>query len=225
MCCSLSLYVESESGKQKGEVALRYKNPELMDRIKDFAEKFYMENYRSPSTSEIANATGMVRSAVHRYLIEMDEKGMIEYSHGEISTDKIDKIQRGRGDVFQTAPIVGTVKCGPPEMAEEYVEAYVTLPEALFGKGEFFILRASGESMIEAGINDGDLVVIKQQETCYDGDIVVALVDGENTLKRFYHDWDRECFRLHPENRTMEDIYTRDCRIQGVAVKVLKDIS
>ena len=98
----------------------------------------------------------------------------------------------------------------------------MNLPESLFGQGTFYILRASGCSMTEAGIDDGDLGVIREQNTAEDGQIVVALVDDEATLKRFFHEGDR--IRLHPENPRMKDIFVTDCRIQGVAVKVIHDL-
>ena len=95
---------------------------------------------------------------------------------------------------------------------------------SLFGTGEFFILRANGESMIEAGIEDGDLVVIRKQEHANEGDIIVALVENETTLKRYYLDKKGQKVRLHPENKTMEDFFVRTCRIQGVAVNVVKSL-
>ena len=96
------------------------------------------------------------------------------------------------------------------------------LPVALFGQGDFFILRTSGNSMIEAGIEPGDLVVVRKQNTAEEGDIVVALVDNETTLKRFYRDKKHRCIRLHPENSRMKDIHVQDCTIQGVAQNVIK---
>ena len=98
------------------------------------------------------------------------------------------------------------------------------LPVALFGRGQFFILRANGASMIEADINDGDLVLIRQQNYADEGQIVVALMDDEATLKRYYPEPENQRIRLHPENSQMDDIYVSDCIIQGVAVKVLKDL-
>lgn len=118
--------------------------------------------------------------------------------------------------------VLGRVSCGLPKYAEENIEEYVSLPVSLFGQGRFFILRADGESMIEAGIEDGDMVVIRQQSTASEGQIVVALVEDETTLKRYYIDKRRRCVRLHPENSEMEDIYVNDCIIQGVAVHVIK---
>ena len=111
---------------------------------------------------------------------------------------------------------------GVPKFAEENIEEYVCLPESLFGRGEFFLLRARGDSMIGAGIEDGDLVLIRQQNTAEYNQIVVALVDDEATLKRFRPNEDHIC--LHPENNRYEDIIVDSCLIQGVAVKVIKDL-
>ena len=121
-------------------------------------------------------------------------------------------------------PILGKVSCGVPKFAEENIEEYVRLPVALFGRGQFFILRANGDSMIEADINDGDLVLIRQQNYADEGQIVVALMDDEATLKRYYPEPENQRIRLHPENCQMDDIFVSDCIIQGVAVKVLKDL-
>ena len=126
-------------------------------------------------------------------------------------------------DIAQTAN-VGSVPCGSPQYEEENIEEYISLTTAIFGKGDFFILRASGNSMIEAGIDDGDLVVVKKQIYADDGDIVVALVDNQNTLKRFYRDNDNRKVILHPENKRMKDIVVDDCFIQGVACHVIKSL-
>ena len=92
----------------------------------------------------------------------------------------------------------------------------------LFGKGDFFILRTKGLSMIEAGIEPGDMVVVRKQNSADEGDIVVALVNNETTLKRYYIDKKKRCVRLHPENKDMDDILTKECYIQGVAQHVIK---
>ena len=123
-----------------------------------------------------------------------------------------------------SVPVLGEIACGIPKFAEENIEEYVRLPVALFGHGSFFILRAYGDSMIEAGIEDGDLVLIRQQNTAEEGQIVVALIDDEATLKRFYPEPEKRRIRLHPENAHMNDIFVEKCEIQGVAVKVLKDL-
>ena len=191
---------------------------ELMDEIIECVDDFYIENLRSPYTAEIGEALGIAKSTVHRYLVEMDERNMLEYGRRRIVTPQIRKFS---GDITR-AGILGSVACGEPEYAEENFEEYVTLPVALFGKGDFFILRAHGYSMVEAGIEPGDMVVVKKQNTANEGDIVVALVGSDTTLKRYYTDRKRRCVRLHPENKEMTDILTKDCRIQGVAQHVIK---
>lgn len=191
-----------------------------MRRIKDYVEAYYLREYRSPSITKIANEMRIARSTTHSYLIEMKEKGMISYDGREIRTELTEKVMPN----MNRAAILGSVSCGVPKFASENIEEYISLPESLFGRGEFFILKANGDSMIDAGINDGDLVVIKQQATAEEGQIVVALIDDEATLKRFYRDEKNKCIRLHPENRDMEDIIVSECQVQGVAVKVIKDL-
>lgn len=197
---------------------MRSKNPEIMKKIVDFVEAYHLDYNSSPSLRVIADGVGIGSTTVYRYLMEMNERGMICYDGKTIRNEKINKSQRGT----IRAAVIGRIACGIPNLAEQHVEGYVNLPESLFGQGNFYILRASGCSMTEAGIDDGDLVVIREQNTAEDGQIVVALVDDEATLKRFFHEGDR--IRLHPENPRMKDIFVTDCRIQGVAVKVIHDL-
>lgn len=197
---------------------MRSKDPEIMKRIVDFVEAYHLDYNSSPSLRVIADGVGIGSTTVYWYLMEMNERGMICYDGKTIRNEKINKSQRGT----IRAAVIGRIACGIPNLAEQHVEGYVNLPESLFGQGNFYILRASGCSMTEAGIDDGDLVVIREQNTAEDGQIVVALVDDEATLKRFFHEGDR--IRLHPENPRMKDIFVTDCRIQGVAVKVIHDL-
>ena len=197
---------------------MRSKDPEIMKRIVDFVEAYHLDYNSSPSLRVIADGVGIGSTTVYRYLMEMNERGMICYDGKTIRNEKINKSQRGT----IRAAVIGRIACGIPNLAEQHVEGYVNLPESLFGQGNFYILRASGCSMTEAGIDDGDLVVIREQNTAEDGQIVVALVDDEATLKRFFHEGDR--IRLHPENPRMKDFFVTDCRIQGVAVKVIHDL-
>ena len=197
---------------------MRSKNPEIMKKIVDFVEAYHLDYNSSPSLRVIADGVGIGSTTVYRYLMEMNERGMICYDGKTIRNEKINKSQRGT----IRAAVIGRIACGIPNLAEQHVEGYVNLPKSLFGQGNFYILRASGCSMTEAGIDDGDLVVIREQNTAEDGQIVVALVDDEATLKRFFHEGDR--IRLHPENPRMKDIFVTDCRIQGVAVKVIHDL-
>ena len=199
---------------------MRCKSEETMEQIKNAVEEFYFSHYRSPSIGEIAAEVGRSKSTVHSYLWEMDKLGLLFYDGRTAETAVTRKAD---ADVILT-PVLGGISCGQPEYAEEDFEAYVALPTALFGSGEFFLLRARGYSMVEAGIEPDDLVVIKKQNTADEGDIIVALVDNETTLKRFYIDHEKGCIRLHPENSTMEDIYTDRCYVQGVAQQVIKQL-
>lgn len=199
---------------------MRSKSTELMNQICKYAEQYYLQNGHSPSTTKIAEAVGISRGTAYKYLVEMDDRGMIKYDGKDIQTPVTKKVNK---DISQTA-IVGSIPCGTPEYEEENVEEYVSLPNAIFGKGDFFILRASGNSMIEAGIDDGDLVVIRKQVSAEEGDIVVALVDNQNTLKRFYRDEENKKIILHPENKNMKDIVVDECYIQGVACHVIKSL-
>ena len=199
---------------------MRHKSEELMQQILNYAEKFLLLNHRSPYTSEIADALGIVKSTVYKYLVAMNDRGMLSYRNGEIVTERTEKLSPDT----KPAAVLGSVSCGMPQLEEEYVEEYVSLPVSLFGDGEFFILRANGDSMTGAGINSGDMVVIRKQNTASDGDIVVALVENESTLKRFFLDTERRCVHLHPENPKYPEIYTQNCSIQGVAVHVIKSL-
>jgi len=201
---------------------MRRKDPELMRRIRDFVESFYFGNGRSPSTTEIGDAVGIARGTAYKYLVAMDERGLITYEDGNAATERMRSLT---SDVNPAASVSGFVPCGTPQIIEASVDEYVPLPVSIFGSGELFIVRASGESMIEAGIDDGDLVVVRKQLFADEGDIVVALVDNENTLKRYYRDDELHCIRLHPENDAMEDILVYgECYIQGVAQQVIKNL-
>ena len=185
----------------------------------------YIEEYRdasggtTPTLREIAAKVGIALSTAHDYVEYMKEHGML-VSPGRRSI--VTKKSRADAAGFCRTPILGGVSCGLPKYAEENIEEYVRLPVAIFGSGDFFLLRANGESMIDVGIDDGDLVLIRQQDTAEDGQIVVALVGDEATLKRIYREDGH--IRLHPENETMEDIFVDRCIVQGVAVKVIKDL-
>lgn len=199
---------------------MRSKSVGLMKEIKDYVEAYYLSEYQSPSITKIAKKVGLARSTTHGYLVEMRERGMLSYDGKDIRTELTEKVKPN----VTRAAVLGNVSCGVPRFAEENIDEYVSLPESMFGKGEFYILRAKGDSMIDAGIDDGDLVVIRQQSSADDGQIVVALIDDEATLKKFYRDEANKRIRLHPENETMEDIFVDDCLIQGVAVKVIKEL-
>lgn len=202
---------------------MRSKNPELMKEICTYVSNCYRDRRSSPYVNEIAKAVGIAKTTAYRYLVDMNERGMISYDGHTIETPQIDKCVSG----YFSAPIVGSIHCGDPETEEEHVEEYVSLPESIFGKGQFYILRASGDSMVDAGIEDGDLVVIKKQDTASVGDIVVALdEDSQNTLKTFDGiDEESGYAILKYENRRKyrnKVIRVRELVVQGVAKHVIK---
>lgn len=199
---------------------MRHKNPELMQRIIDFVEKCYFEYNYIPSCSEIGKHTGVSRDTAHRYLVAMDNNGMISYSKGVIETPKMRMVS----EEVNHAGIVGSIPCGSPAEMEQAIEEYVPLPVSLFGEGKKYILHASGDSMIGVGINDGDLVVINEQRRANHGDIVVALAGSENTLKTLHIDRKRRRYILHPENPDYDDIPVKELVIQGVAEYVIKKL-
>ena len=198
---------------------MRSRSEASKNRIRQFIEEYILENRRSPSCNEIAQALGMVKSTVYRYLVTMQDEGMIDYDGKNIETKKTRKARFDSVDV----PLVGSISCGAA-LLEEHIQCYVSLPSELFGKGKFYLLWANGDSMIEAGIDDGDIVVVRQQETAEEGQIVVALVENENTLKRLFFDRETGEAILHPENSSMKDIRVRECMIRGVAVHVIKSL-
>lgn len=200
---------------------MRSMDPDYFKRLEQFIDDYMDEYGRSPTTREIAAGTSRALSTVHKYLSQMREEGVLDYSgHRNITTRR----RRKMSEQSVQVPILGKVSCGSLQFAEECIEEYVHLPVALFGRGKYFLLRANGESMIEAGIDDGTLVLVRQQDYASSGQIVVALVGDEATLKRYYPEPKHNRICLHPENKTMTDIYVSNCAIQGVAVMVLKDL-
>ena len=201
---------------------MRSKNAQLMTRIQDFVNQFILDASRKPSVDEIAKGLGISKGTAHNYLKEMDERKMISYRDGELNNRITDKCRWEQVGM----PISGVIPCGSPEEQVESVDEYVFLPRALVGNGDFFILRASGDSMVDAGIDSGDLVVIRRQLQASPGQIVAALVDGGSTLKRLEYDDEAERYYLQPENQEMNypPIIGNDMSIQGVAVQVMKSL-
>ena len=197
---------------------MQYKKPEYCAMIEDYINSYRNRQGSAPSVRQIAAGVGLAVGTVSKYLSYMRENGVLDYDgHRSVTTRKT----RGLMNMLYV-PLLGAVSCGVPKFAEENIEEYVCLPESLFGKGDYFLLRAKGDSMTGAGIEDGDLVLIRQQTTADYTQIVVALVDDEATLKRFRPKKDHVI--LHPENNRYEDIIVDSCLIQGVAVKVIKDL-
>ena len=201
---------------------MRSKNNEYFDLIEGFVDDYMDSHGISPSTREIAAGTGLSTATVSRYMSYMREHGMIDYVG---QRNIITKRKRISSTASISVPLLGAVSCGIPKFAEGNIEEYVQLPVTLFGKGDFFLLRANGDSMIDAGIDHGDLVLVRCQDHAKPGQIVVALIgDDEASLKRFFPEPSKGVIRLHPENSKLNDIVVKDCVIQGIAVHVLKDL-
>lgn len=152
---------------------------------------------------------------VRTYILALENSGRIERTR----LGNIDMLPKLKPSGVAITPIVGSIACGQPVDAVEQIEESVTLPRAIFGGGDLFILHTHGDSMIDIGIKHGDLVVIRKQNTAENGDIIVAMMNGETTLKRFYKRNGKVV--LHPENKEMKDIIVKDCEIQGVLVSCI----
>ncbi len=195
--------------------------------LEDYINGFQEQNGHAPTIYEMEADLGIPKSTVSRYLHYMTDHKMLEYEGArKITTSRTEGIRRETVGL----PVLGSVACGLPKYAEENIEEYVRVPASWFGTGKFFALRADGPSMINAGINTGDLVIVKQQSTAEPGQIVVALVDDDTaTLKRYCPHPEEGTVDLVPENDEFEtQTYSLDRHsivIQGIAVKVLKELA
>ena len=193
-----------------------------MNSILIYIDEVYQDEGTTPSVREIAAHFNISKSCVSNYIAALRDKGMLESTgkRRRIRTQKMCKLQQE----IEFLPVIGSIACGTPMFAEQNIETYIPLSKDFLGSGSYFLLKAYGNSMINAGIDDGDLVLVRQQEEAEEGQIVVALIDNETTLKRFYLDSKKKCIRLHPENDEMEDMFFDNVNIQGVAVKVIKEL-
>lgn len=200
---------------------MRSKDEDKIRAIAGYINDRYFEEGYVPSFAEIGSVLGMTKSNVCQYVAEMTRRGLVERngSRGGICTPEMKRERNTRSRV----PLIGTVACGTPIFAEENIETYLYLSDELTGRGEFFALKARGDSMVNAGIADGDIVLVRKQNTAENGEIAVALVGDEATLKRFYRE--NGVIRLHPENDGMEDMFFDYVDVQGVAKKVIKDLN
>lgn len=196
---------------------MRVLREETKNEIVEYNIEYQKRHGVSPSFRNIMHALNLGSLAtVQRYVKQLETEGRLTRT----DIGNIAPLSKLWGGETVTVPLIGKIACGEPCLEVENIEESFKLPCSIFGNGEMFMLRAFGESMIDAGINKGDLLVIKKQEEANDGDIVVALVNGENTLKRLYRGNGK--VRLHPENKAMEDIIVKDCEIQGVLISCIK---
>ena len=210
------------------------KKPELNRREKSilhFIEKQIMTQGYPPSVREIGKAVGLNSTAtVHGYLAKLEEKGYIKKKDKKGRTLRLLKGASGESKVtsskdFYTqkelveVPIIGKIT-GEPILAVENITDTFPIPIDFVGNSESFMLTVRGESMIEAGILDGDYILVKRQNTANNGEIVVALIGDEATVKTFYKEEDH--IRLQPENSTMDPIIVPDCEILGKVAGVFR---
>ena len=209
---------------------LTKKQKAVLECIEDcIAKKGY-----GPTVREICAEIGLSSpSTVHVHLKALEEKGYIERDPLKSRSimlkqnDQGQPVGRNEGNMLSPSfsktidvPLVGNVAAGEPILAEENITEIMSLPIDIVGDSVSFMLSVRGESMIEAGINDGDYVVVKQQQTANNGDIVVAIIEDGATVKTFYKESDH--IRLQPENSTMEPIIVTNCAIAGKVVAVFR---
>jgi len=193
---------------------------EMLDFIKDFtADKSY-----PPSVREICKGLNIKSTAtVYYYLSLLEENNLIKK---EESKNRAIEVVKPFAETFKRKnlidiPLVGRIAAGEPILATQNLDDVYTMPTDLFKeKEDLFMLKVSGNSMIEAGIFDSDIIVVRKQPTAENGQIAVAMIDGSATVKRFYKEKDH--FRLHPENSSMKDIIVNEVEILGIVVGLIR---
>jgi repressor LexA len=195
--------------------------------IFDFIKKYSAKYGYPPTVRDIGKAVGLASSStVHAHLSNLEKVGLLRRDPSKPrAIELLDKAVGAVKDVVTPSglPVVGHVAAGQPILAEENIEEYVQVPEIAGGQDGEYILRIRGDSMQNAGILEGDFVVVRQQDTAGDGEIVVALVGEEATVKRFFRENDH--IRLQPENEAHEPIRTREAAVLGRVVGVLRRVA
>ncbi len=197
---------------------------ERRKKILEFIKDEVNDKGYPPSVREIGEAVGLKSSStVHGHLIKLEEMGYIRRDPSKPrAIEVLDDINVPKLRAIDV-PVLGRVTAGTPILAVENIEEYFPIPKNFINHEDVFILRIKGDSMIEAGIFDGDYVLVSQQESADNGEIVVALLAGEEaTVKRFFHEGNR--IRLQPENPTMEPIYSNDVAILGKVIGVFRRV-
>ncbi len=182
--------------------------------VLNYLKSFIDENGFPPSVREIASTLHIKSTAtVYYYLEKLEAMGCVKKSKSKNRALEVVGYKAKADKDMTSVPVVGQIAAGEPIWAVENYEDTFSLPTNLFGYDDLFMLNVKGNSMIEAGIFDGDMIVVKRQETANNGDIVVALLDDSSTVKRFFRKEDYVI--LHPENSTMSDIMIKDVQILG----------
>ncbi len=198
---------------------LTKRQKEIFDFIRRYASRYGYP----PTVREIGKAVGLQSSStVHAHLANLEKVGLLRRDPTkpraiELLVDRAKRAMRGSG-----LPVVGQVSAGEPILAEENIEEYVQVPSAIGGEEGDYILQVKGDSMRDAGILEGDYVVVSQVDDADNGEIVVALIEDEATVKRFYREKDR--VRLQPANKAYKPIRTRDAKVLGKVIGVYRRV-
>jgi repressor LexA len=198
--------------------------------IFDFIRKYSAKYGYPPTVRDIGKAVGLASSStVHAHLSNLEKVGLLRRDPSKPRA--IELLDRAVGTAVESVrgivrsdgiPVLGTVAAGAPVLAEENIEDFVSVPALAGGDEGEYVLRVRGDSMKDAGILEGDMVVVHSQDTAHDGDVVVALLGEEATVKRFFRESDH--IRLQPENEAMEPIRSKEVRILGRVVGLLRSI-
>ena len=209
----------SQSGQQN-----KRKHGETQALILDFIREQIAENGFPPSVREICDAVGLKStSTVHGHLKRLEKQGILKRDTMKPRAMAVMKPSaEEERELIRMVPLLGPVAAGSPILAEENASEMLPIPEFMLRDGQHFALLVRGDSMIQAGILNGDYLVVKQQPYAQNGDIVVALVEGDAAVKRFYKE--KGHFRLQPENNAMQPIIVKDVEILGKVISVYRTL-
>jgi repressor LexA len=192
--------------------------------IFDYVKRYVSEHGYPPTVRDIGKAIGLTSSStVHAHLSNLEKLGVLRRDPTKPRAIEVLKDKARSAVAPDGLPLVGQVAAGAPVLADENIEEYVPVPGIAGGEDGQFVLKVKGDSMKDAGILEGDYVIVRSQDTAIDGDIVVALVGEEATVKRFFREEDH--VRLQPENETMEPIRTRDAQVLGRVVGLCRRVT
>ena len=204
------------------KMAVKRPRGDMAQRILKFIESESRRQGYPPTVREIGKAVGLKStSTVHGHLCRLQTLGLLHRDAMKTRAMEVTSNDfRVEENHVKDVPLVGKIAAGSPILAEEFIEEKIPLPDILAGEGDHFILAVRGDSMINAGIMDGDYVVVRRQPTVKNGDIVAATIDGDSTVKRFYYENGR--IRLQPENPAMDPIFPDKADIAGRVVSVYR---
>ena len=199
-------------------MTMRERGLERQNRILQYIKQELERRGYPPSVREICEYVDLKStSTAHKHLRELEERGLIRRDPSKPRALEVldNPLSRGRN-----VPLVGRVTAGEPILAEENIEDHLILPQDYVGHDNLFALRVEGESMINAGILSGDIIIVREQPDASNGEIVVAMIEGEATVKRFYRE--TKHIRLQPENDAMQPIITKNVSVLGKVVSLIR---